>query len=218
MELSLLGNNAPILKWEKNQVVIPEETTIDEISSFLRNFAAWENISSIALADILEFAHRKDMLEELQGVFVEIDISPVEVSKALGIATVPKGLRHPSLTAEHYFVVSRLSTYDQTGWLQQSLDHKLNAMELKRSIEAGRIITKEEIAELSGRGSGIVNYHGMVNQWERWENKVGGTQAIKTWPTDVLTRWVADVEKVHSTIEAVKQELLFRQSNTKPTK
>jgi hypothetical protein len=209
MEIALLSNDCS-LKWEGNGLSIPEGAQLPDYENAIRIVAKLGKISRIALGDILSDAAKKGITDQLTMVFEEIGISPVDVGKSLAISNVPRSLRHENLNEEHYFVVSKLSLSDQTKWLNEALKHKLNALEMKRSIDAGRVIKRDELNELSGRGSGIVNYHGIVNEWERWRNKVGGVDGIKSWPTDVLTRWVSEIKPVHETIQAALQELASR--------
>ena len=49
---------------------------------------------------------------------------------------------------------------------------------------------------MSGQGSGILNYHGVLNRWERWEKKVGGEEGILSWPPETLERWVEDLAPI----------------------
>jgi hypothetical protein len=58
------------------------------------------------------------------------------------------------------------------------------------------VLTKEQIEMMSGQGSGILSYQGMLNRWDRWEKKVGGKEAILSWPIDTLERWIEDVAPI----------------------
>jgi hypothetical protein len=207
MEIKLIDDMAPALKWVDNGLAIPADTSKDEVAAILKNFSFWQNASAVALADVLAFASSKGYLDQLELVFAECGLTPTDVSRALAISDVPRGLRSEKLSAEHYFVVARMTMDQQTKWLAAAEKNSLSALELKRSIEAGRVLTKEEIAELSGKGSGIVNYHGIVNQWGRWSSKVGGVQGITAWPTPVLRQWLADVSPIVEAVEAAKAAL-----------
>ena len=207
MEIKLIDDMAPSLKWVNNGLAIPTETSKEEVAAILKNFSFWQNASAVALADVLSFAQSKGYLEQLEIVFEECGLTPTDVSRALAIGDVPRGLRSEKLSAEHYYVVSRMTMDQQTKWLAAAEKNALSALELKRSIEAGRVLTKEEIAELSGKGSGIVNYHGIVNQWSRWSSKVGGVHGITSWPTPVLRQWLSDVSPIVEAVEAAKAAL-----------
>jgi hypothetical protein len=63
---------------------------------------------------------------------------------------------------------------------------------------------------LSGRRSGIENYHGAATSWQRWLNRVGGTHGMRKWPTGKLENWLLDVEVIAETIDFVRSELEAR--------
>ena len=210
MEIKLLNDIAPTLVWEENGLNIPEETTQEEVASILRNFSAWNSVSSLALADVLAFARARGYLEQLELVFAELDISPVDVSRALSVADVPRALRNSKLSAEHYYVVSRLTYDQQIKWLDLAVKHSMSGLVLKRSIEAGAVLSKDEIALLSGRGSGIQNYQGLVNNWSRWSEKVGGAKGISSWPIPVLSQWIEDFAPIVAEYEIAKAALKGR--------
>jgi hypothetical protein len=209
MEIALHSNDCS-LRWDGQGLTIPDGAQLPDYENAIRVVVKLGKISRIALGDLLADAAKKGIDEQLTMVFEEVGISPVEVGKSLAIAAVPKSLRHDRLTEEHYFVVSKLSLTEQTKWLDEALKHNLNALEMKRSIEAGRVLKREQINELSGRNSGIVNYHGIINEWDRWRNKVGGREGILSWPTDILSRWVSEVESMGDDVAAAKQELASR--------
>jgi hypothetical protein len=125
----------------------------------------------------------------------------------MAIAKVPRGLRSRGLTDEHYFVVSGMSLSDQTHWLKAALVHKLSGFELKRSIEAGKILKKKDLEALSGRGSGIPNYQAAILDWKRWTSQIGGSENLTTWPTDSLKKFLNDVGPIRETIAAAEEEL-----------
>ena len=200
MDLALLTNDCLPLKWEGNGLSVPADAQLADFENAVRVLTQVGTISRIALGDLLTEAAKKGFEEQLTLVFEEVGLSPVEVGKVLAISSVPRSLRSESLNEEHYFVVSKLTLPDQTKWLAAAVKHHLNPLELKRSIEAGRVIKREEINELSGRGSGIVNYHGIVNQWERWGNNIGGMNGMDDWPLNVLDRWIDDVKVVKAYI------------------
>lgn len=195
MEITLHTNDSS-LRWEGNGLSIPEDAQLPDYENAVRLVAKLGKISRIALGDLLADAAKKGIEDQLTMVFEEVGLSPVEVGKCLAISLVPRSLRHDNLTEEHYFVVSKLTLPEQTKWLNEALKHNLNALEMKRSIEAGRVLKRDEINELSGRGSGIVNYHGIVNQWDRWANKIGGFDGMQEWPKDTIKRWRAEIDSV----------------------
>ncbi len=100
--------------------------------------------------------------------------------------------------------------YEQKDLERFDSDRKQQKLRKERRRAEKHKISEKDL--LSGRNSGIVNYHGIVNEWERWLSKVGGTRGMAEWPTEVLEDWLLDVEPIDETIKAVKNELFYRSS------
>jgi hypothetical protein len=137
----------------------------------------------------------------------EMAFDPGSVRKALAIADVPVGIRHPWLTADHYYVVHRLMYPEQVRWLALAVERKMPALLLKRSIEHGRPLTQEELANLTGAGSGIPNYHGILTDWERWKKRVGGDDVILHWSRPVLEQWLEDMDPIVDLVDRARVRL-----------
>jgi hypothetical protein len=161
----------------------------------------------MALADLFTFARTNGWEREVEIFLAQMEFDLALVKGARAVSDVPRGLRHPKLTAEHYFVVAGLEYDWQAHWLIKAVKHKMTGLVLTRSIEAGRVLTKEQIEMMSGQGSGILNYHGMLNRWERWKKKVGGEEGILSWPIDTLERWIEDVAPIAELHEKVVAKL-----------
>lgn len=78
---------------------------------------------------------------------------------------------------EHAFVASRLcdSPEEAEAWLQKAEDHDLSALELQRSIKAGKIVLDEDAAPSVNAGdksSGLVTIEGISAQFALWLKKV----------------------------------------------
>lgn len=123
---------------------------------------------------------------------------------ALHLARKRRALVHAGKLPNGYF-----------QYAQKDLERFASERIQKRLRKERRRAAKLKIPEkdlLSGRNSGIVNYHGIANQWDRWLNRVGGTGGMEKWPTDVLETWLLVVETIDDTITAVKTELSQRNS------
>jgi hypothetical protein len=201
------GDAAVRVNWNQMGLELPEGTSREELRGLLRAFRAFTTAGEIALADVVSFARRKGWLEELELELTELEYDPATVRKALQIADVPSGLRHPYLCSEHYCVVSELAYPEMVRWLKLAVERKMSPFLLKRSIEQGRPLTKEELEQMSGAGSGIPNYLGILGGWNRWKKKVGGDDAILGWPKHVLERWVEEVSPIADLVDKAKQKL-----------
>jgi hypothetical protein len=177
-------------RWAPTGLDLPETTTLENIKEILTAFRAWDTAAAVALADLFTFVRSN-------GWFLaQMEFDLAFVKRVRAVSDVPRGLRHPKLTAEHYFVVAVLGYDWQVHWLTEAVKHKMTGLVLKRSIGAGRFLTKEQIEMMRGQGSGILNYLGVLNGWERWERKVGDQEGILSWPADTLERWVEDVKPI----------------------
>lgn len=198
-------------RWTPMGLDFPETTTLENIKEILTAFKAWDTAGAVALADLFIFVRANGWEREVEVFLAQMEFDLALVKRARAVSDVPRGLRHPKLTAEHYFVVAGLEYDWQAHWLHKAVKHKMTGLVLKRSIEANKVLTKEQIEMMSGQGSGILNYHGVLNRWERWEKKVGGEEGILSWPTDTLERWIEDVApiaKLHDKAVAKVKEAL----------
>jgi hypothetical protein len=193
----------PRAKWTQLGLDIFGDATIEDLTSWVRVLHEARESGEIALADIIAYARKNNMVDELEKVFEDLGFDMPTIKRALAIAEVPAALRAKQLNAEHYFVVSGLLYEEQMKWLKAALDHNLTGFELKRSIEMGRVMTRQELMELNGSGSGgIKNYQGILTQWNRWKTKIGGEDAVLSWPSHVLESFV---EERHPVVELVSQ-------------
>jgi hypothetical protein len=201
-EVSLVVGNVPSALGVKL-----DNATLADVRDMLRSFLAWRGHGLVILSDILVYAKRKGWEREVEEMLGQLEFDMADVTKALAVGEVPQGLRHPDLNQEHYFVVSHMGYDDQMLWLDRAVKNKMTGLVLKRSIEAGKVLSKEQIEMLSGANSGILNYHGILTHWQRWERKVGGEEGILSWPADVRKRWVDDVTPIAQLCERVVESL-----------
>lgn len=201
LTLSVSGNGKELgdgasARWTPTGLDLPETTTLENVREILQAFKAWDTAGAVALADLFAFVRRNGWEREVEGFLAQMEFDLALVKRAQAVSDVSRGLRHPRLNAEHYFVVSSMASDEQKRWLDLAVKHKMTGLVLKRSIEAGKVLTKEQIEMMSGAGSGILNYHGVLTRWERWEKKVGGEEGILSWPKPTLERWVEDVKPI----------------------
>lgn len=183
-------------RWTPNGLDIPETTTLENVKEILRAFKAFETTGALALADLLNFVKQRGWEKEVEQYMAQLEFDLSSVRRAQAVNEVPKALRNPKLNSEHYWVVSNLEREDQTKWLALAVKHDLTGFELKRSIEAGKVLKKEQIEMISGQGSGILNYQGILTDWKRWESKIGGDDGILSWPGHLQDRWIEDTRPI----------------------
>ena len=190
------GLDAARARWTPTGLDIPETTTLDNVKEILRAFKAFETTGALALADLLNFVKRRGWEKEVESYMAQLEFDLASVRRAQAVLEVPRALRNPKLNSEHYWVVSSLEKDEQTKWLASAVKHNLTGFELKRSIEAGKVLKKSDIEMLSGQGSGIINYQGILTNWKRWVNKVGADDGILSWPAGVQEQWLEDTKPI----------------------
>jgi hypothetical protein len=190
------GLDAARARWTPTGLDIPETTTLENVKEILRAFKAFETTGTLALADLLSFVKQRGWEKEVEQYMAQLEFDLSSVRRAQAVNEVPRALRNPKLNSEHYWVVSSLEKHDQTKWLATAVKHGLSGFELKRSIEAGKVLRKEQIEMMSGQNSGILTYQGILTDWKRWSAKVGGDDGILSWPSQAQDRWLEDTRPI----------------------
>ena len=137
-------------------------------------------------------------------------LTPSQAVELIGISRVAlhhnrqKGFLTGVKQRNGYFLYERteVERFDAERKRQKKSKEKLRASKRK--------ISEKDL--LSGRNSGIQNYHGIVFQWMRWCSRIGGNNGITKWPTMTLEQWLEDVQEVAITIDAVREELKSRKN------
>jgi hypothetical protein len=162
-----------------------------------------------ALGDIISYGTRA-FGENVVGQHIEqLEFDLNEANTALGISQIGYDFKKAyPLTPEHFYTLSKLKNDEQREkWAKLCVEHKLNALDLKRSIEAGEVITNENVGKTSGLGSGITTIEGSVFQFSQWKKSVG-EDTILTWEQERRIELLNKLEpiidlatKIHDTLQ-----------------
>lgn len=130
----------------------------------------------LALADLYGYGRNAfgedQVAKDLEQL--EFDLSDACKAAAISVLTLDFRSGH-GLTSEHYYIISYLATdKDREKWAKLAVEHGLSALELKRSIAAGKVVTQKLIDTTSGRNTGINTLQGIRFQFDQWERQVGG--------------------------------------------
>jgi len=183
-------------RWSPTGLDLPETTTLENFKELLTAFKAWDTAGAVALADLFTFARTNGWEREVEIFLAQMEFDLALVKGARAVSDVPRGLRHPKLTAEHYFVVAGLEYDWQAHWLIKAVKHKMTGLVLKRSIEAGRVLTEEQIDMMSHAVSEILHYQCRLARWGRREKTVGDEEEILSWPRPMLEGLVKDMKPI----------------------
>ena len=84
----------------------------------------------------------------------------------------------------HHIVAARLKDPDQQQhWLKIAEEEKMSVRRLKKSLNAGRIVTPEEMKE-DPADRGYVTYLALLNRIRRWWARETGKAPVEEWDED----------------------------------
>lgn len=181
------------------------DLSFDQCVSLLAGLKHVQGAFHICLADVLAYMRQRFSDEAVENALVQLEFEMSDVAQATAIAAVPRQLRAPGLTSEHYFVVARadLTVDQQKRWLRVASEKRLTGLELKRSIERGEVVK-----ERSGNSqSGIVTIQGIRYWFERWAAKMGGEEQILHWEADFRRKWLEEVKPIIELAHKVEESL-----------
>lgn len=160
--------------------------TYDQWNSVLRAIHSVKTAYHCILADHINYGREHFGVAEVSVALeqAEFDLADVTKADAIGQLTLDFRGRH-QLTSEHYFILSKVESFkERTRWAQIAEREKLSPLELKRSIEAGRILHNDQIQNTSGQGSGINTIQGVIFKMQQWEREMGGVHNIVSLPVE----------------------------------
>lgn len=162
------------------------------------------------LADTISKGREKFGEVETAKLIEQLQFDLSDAVKGFAISQITPELRELGLTSEHYYILGRMLPSDAHGqkkWADLAHEEKLNAFELKKSIDAGKVTRQEVVNEESGRDSGIPNVQGLSVWFARWEKQVGGKEKVLEWPAELRRKWLDEVHELVDLADAVKKSL-----------
>ena len=91
-------------------------------------------------------------------------------------------LREPSLGIEHHAAVAGLESQVQKYWLDMAKEHNLTVPRLRKSIQAGRLVTEEEMED--GAGKKQTNHVALINRLVCWLTSETCKTPVEEWDAD----------------------------------
>jgi hypothetical protein len=122
----------------------------------------------------------------------------VESMRATGLAyeTVKKfshvarciemGIRIPNLDFHHHRLVAKIKDPDeQRRWLTLAWDDRMSVQRLRKSISAGRLVTREEHQQNDAEvDRGHVTYLSILNDLRRWWKRETDKAPVSKWDAE----------------------------------
>ena len=91
-------------------------------------------------------------------------------------------MRDPSLGQEHHAAVAPLEPHLQKHWLGLAKEHNPSIPRLRKSIQAGRLVTEEEMED--GAGNKQTNHVALINRLVRWLTSETCKAPVEEWDAD----------------------------------
>jgi hypothetical protein len=136
------------------------------------------------LADHINYGRERFGVAQVAVALEQAEFDLADITKADSIGQLKLDFREKhKLNSEHYFVLSKIeNTREQERWASIAERENLSPLELKRSIEAGKILHTPQISANSGQGSGINTIQGAIFKMQQWEREMGGADKIAKLP------------------------------------
>lgn len=165
-------------------IAIDGEMTLNQWIAFLHALHSVKDAYHCALADTINYGIDRYGQAEVALALEQAEFDVTDVTKATTIGQLSLHFRQTfHLSSEHYFVLSKVTDgKERAKWANLSVSEKLTALELKRSIEAGKLIRSSTIQSGSGHGSGINTIQGAIFKLDQWKKAMGGELNIVQLP------------------------------------
>ncbi len=172
----------------RHGLVLNTDLTVEQWRSILDRLRLAKECYHTALSDTLRYGRQRFGDELVDQTIEQLEFPFDDINKASSIGAVPRLLREQfQLTAEHYYILGlhfREDHASQEMWAGRAAEHRLSPLALRRSIEAGEILTDEALRQRTGGGSGIPVLQGISLPFTRWKRNVGGLDGVKKLPRD----------------------------------
>jgi len=149
---------------------------------------AWKEIGEaheLGLANLVMYGQQRFGPEKVEALFHQLEFDLADFHRALAIGQIPLDLWSDGLTSEHLYILGTIKDIaERNKWRLACEKHDMDAFTLKRSIDAGRVLTAKELETKRGSGTGIVTIHGIRHEFDLWQRTVGGEQAIAAFSLD----------------------------------
>ncbi|MES2923129.1 MAG: hypothetical protein V4819_16350 [Verrucomicrobiota bacterium] len=212
MDSTLSLTTGQNIKFTSQGIAIDGEMTLPQWTDFLNTIHSVKDAYHCALADTITYGRDKFGDAEVSLALEQAAFDLNDVIKAGNIAQLSLTFRQTyHLSSEHYFVLSKMTdTAEQVKWANLAVNNKLTAFELKRSIEAGKLIRTTQIQSTSGQGSGFNTIQGIAFKASQWEKTMGGLDNIIKLPPEQRRSIIELLTPTITMVAAIEKSLSNR--------
>lgn len=164
-------------------MLIEGELTLEAWTKILHALHSVKTAYHCSLADLMSYGRKRFGNDAVDQAIEDAQMELADVTRADAIGQLTFEFREKhSLSAEHYFVLSKVDGPERKKWASIAIKEDLSALELKRSIEAGKVMHLSDIQENSGLNSGVNTIQGAIFRMEQWKRTMGGNEKILSLP------------------------------------
>lgn len=215
--LAITGGLSPGAKLRENRLFSVSETGVEFTGEM--TYEQWQDgmkllrwvksSSTLWLADFIKRGTDLFGRERVESALVQLEFDLVDAQRAIAVNTLDRAVRQVELTTEHYWVLSKaeLSPDMQVQWAALAVEHRLTALQLAKSITAGRVLTREEQARNSGRGSGLATPHGIRQTFDLWFQQVDRNDPLHTWPKERKAELYEELRPLKKLLDDLEREV-----------
>jgi hypothetical protein len=162
------------------------------------------------LGDAVRFGESAFGPQIVTETCAQLEFALVDVKHGREIASIPvhKRAEYAALQADHFYVVSHFIEDDieREKWLKIAVKEKLNAVELKESINSGGVVHHHTSAKTAGRGSGgIYSVQALSFTFQNWKRQVG--EDYKSWTPEIKKEFLDQTAEIAKFREEVAMSL-----------
>jgi len=210
---SIILSSGQNIRCSPHGLQIDGEISYEQWTNLLKTIHSVKSAFHCVLADHINYGREKFGVAQVAIALEQAEFDLADVTRADSIGQLTLNFREKhKLNSEHYFVLSKIDNdRERERWASIAEREKLSSLELKRSIEAGKILHTSQISANSGQGSGINTIQGAIFKMQQWEREMGGPEKISKLPAperkallDLLTPMIslaATIEQSLSTEE-----------------
>ncbi len=186
-------------------LIIPDGTSEEQSIAIIKHLKRFQDVLQFGIGDWMAY-HRKNFGDESTAAAVEqMEMDLGECQKALNISCVDQRARDSRLSPAHHYVIglyaqkNSLTLKQQKDWIITAINEDLSPMELRHSIEAGKVIH-----EVKDKTSGVVAIEGIRSQFTRWLRQATTSRPIDTWTAEEKHRLLEEITPILELGELLK--------------
>lgn len=196
------GTPRPAFTLTKTGIIIRDDLEEDEWKEGLKLFFWAQHSLKLGFSQYISYGKAKKFKVDEALAQLEFDMPTVKV--ALDLATVPLEMQFENLTAEHYLVLARAddqSKPKKMKWAKIASDQNLSPSQLKASIAAGEVVSTSTTRQQT---HGIINIHGIRQEFEIWLRRVGGVEGILKMDKEHVAEIVGEMDLMIEVYNQIK--------------